>query len=490
MADLYLEKVNETYFRVHCEEDIAHELNETLTFFVKNYKYHPKVRAKKWDGKIRLYSLATRLIYCGLLNELIKFCLERDYTIKADRKITDFEFSEIEANDFISSLNIPDRFEKRDYQVKCFIDSVRKRRQTNLLATSAGKSIIIYWLTRFYDTKTLIIVPTINLVEQMSKDFFSYGFKGDIHKITAGIEKETNKNITISTWQSLQHQPKSFFKQFKLVICDEVHLATANSIKSIMENLISGKYRFGFTGTTDDLPVHEMVLNGLFGPLKRYIKASELIEQGYASTFEIKSIVLKYNDTISKLMYENAEINKKKPAQVYQEEIDFIVRYNKRNEFIKNLTLSLQGNTLLLFQFVAKHGEVLYKLIKDQAKNRNVYYIAGLTEKDIREDIRQLVEKETNAIIVASVGTSSTGISIVNLHNIIFSSPTKSKIRTLQSIGRMLRKGGSKISATLYDIADDMTWEDRENYSYKHFRQRLFIYKNESFPIKVYNVEL
>ena len=218
---------------------------------------------------------------------------------------------------------------------------------------------------------------------------------------------------------------------------------------------------------------------GLFGVVRKVITTSELMEQNYVSSFLIKAIVLKYPDDVKKQI---AKFN-------YQQEIDYLVRNEARNNFIKNLALSLKGNTLILFQFVEKHGDVLEKLIRGST-NQPVYYVYGGVDKDERESIRRIVEEQENAIIIASSGTFSTGINIRNLHNIIFSSPSKSKIRNLQSIGRGLRKSDSKDNATLYDIADDMTWKNRKNFTINHFIERMKIYNEEKFEYKIYPVNL
>jgi superfamily II DNA or RNA helicase len=174
----------------------------------------------------------------------------------------------------------------------------------------------------------------------------------------------------------------------------------------------------------------------------------------------------------------------------YQTEIDYIVSSNVRNKFIRNLTLSLEGNTLVLFQFVEKHGQDLYAEIRDNAKNKPVFFIHGNTDTEFREQVRAITEKETNATIVASFGTFSTGVNIKNLHNVIFASPSKSKIRNLQSIGRVLRLGDNKDSATLFDIADDLRIGKSVNFTLNHFIERVKIYDDEKFPYKFYNIEL
>ena len=174
----------------------------------------------------------------------------------------------------------------------------------------------------------------------------------------------------------------------------------------------------------------------------------------------------------------------------YQEEMDFLVTNTKRNKFIRNLVAGLQGNTLCLFQYVEKHGQTLKEMIEEKADDKKIFYVHGGVEAEEREKIRFITEKSDNAIIVASFGTFSTGINIRNLHNIVFASPSKSRIRNLQSIGRGLRLKDNKSEATLYDISDDLTHNGKENYTLAHFRERINIYNEEDFNYEIHNVDL
>ena len=171
--------------------------------------------------------------------------------------------------------------------------------------------------------------------------------------------------------------------------------------------------------------------------------------------------------------------------------MDYIVSCEQRNKFIRNLILSLKGNTLLLFQYIEKHGRILYNdMQKEIQEGRPVYFVHGGVEGEDRENIRRLVEMDQNAVIIASYGTFSTCINIRNLHNIIFASPSKSRIRNLQSIGRGLRLGENKEECTLFDIADDMSMNSKKNHTLMHFIERMKIYNEEKFENKIYTVKL
>jgi superfamily II DNA or RNA helicase len=481
LDSLEISRHDEVYIKVRCEPGVAQELSEYFTFFVPGYKFMPAYKNKFWDGKIRLFNPLTCLIYAGLIPYIEKFAKERNYLLDYVDDFSCEEFSLKEAKDFVTKIK--PTMEPRDYQLDAFVYAVRNRRALLLSPTASGKSFIIYLLTRYYNARTLIIVPTTSLVSQLASDFADYGFESDryVHRIFAGQDKQTDKPITISTWQSIYKLDKKYFEQFDVVIGDEAHLFKSASLASIMSKLYRCRYRFGFTGTLDGTQTHRLVLEGLFGVVKKVITTSELIEQKHLADFNIKAIVLKYPDEIKKMLKDAS----------YQDEIDFIVRNDSRNKFIKNLALSLDnGNTLLLFQYVEKHGKVLYDMIKNDAGDRKIFFVSGEVDGEEREQIRKIVETEQNAIIVASYGTFSTGVNIRNLHNIIFSSPSKSRIRNLQSIGRGLRKSETKTSSTLYDIADDLTWKSKKNHTLLHFIERINIYNEEKFVYKIYTVGL
>lgn len=284
----------------------------------------------------------------------------------------------------------------------------------------------------------------------------------------------------ISTWQSIYKNPKEYFEQFDFVFGDECHQFKAKSLTTIMSQITDSKYRIGLTGTLDGTQTHKLVLEGLFGPVYKSVTTKQLIDDKHLSDFSIKCLVLKYPEEICKLA----------KKWKYTDEINYLVGNRARNTFIKNLCLSLKGNSLVLFNYVDKHGKILFDMIDKEKGKRKVFFVFGGTDVDVRESIRAITEKENDAIIVASYGTFSTGINIRNLHNVIFASPSKSRVRNLQSIGRGLRKGDNKTEAVLYDISDDFRDGKFVNFTLKHFIERIKIYDEEKFKYKMYNVEL
>jgi len=484
VSDLILHKKDEAFIQFECDRNVAQELSDFFCFFVPGFQFTPAYKSRVWDGRIRLADLRNFTIYHGLVPYIETFCKERNYTLEIDSDVNSTEnYSVVEAEQFISTLKIP--LEVRDYQLKSFVHAVRNKRILLLSPTASGKSLIIYLILRHLqleNKKGLLIVPTTSLVEQMYKDFADYGYDSDqyCHRQYSGKEKHTNKFITITTWQSIYKNDKEYFEQFDFVFGDEAHQFKAKSLTTILTGCSNAKYRIGTTGTLDGTQTHKLVLEGLFGPVYKATSTVELMEKGQLAPFKIKCLILKYDEPICKQARD----------WDYQSEIDYIVKSKPRNDFIKNLVLSLKGNTLVLFQFVEKHGKELHAIIKEHAKNRHVFFVFGGTDVEIRESVRAITEKEKDAIIVASYGTFSTGINIRNLHNIVFASPSKSRIRNLQSIGRGLRLGDNKEEATLFDISDDFRIGKYTNYSLHHFVERVKIYDDEKFNYKFYNINL
>ena len=481
---MIIEKVDDVHVKVHCESDIAQELSAYFTFNVPGAKFSPAFRNRVWDGKIRLFSAATHYIYGGLVPYIQQFANERDYDVEfSDNSFADTNFSLEEAGQFVSRLNLPEDRQPRDYQLDAFVHAVRKRRALLLSPTASGKSLIIYLLSRFFRSnpdKILIVVPTTSLVHQMASDFISYGCNEQyIHKIFSGQEKLTDAPFVITTWQSVYKLPKTWYAQFHCVIGDEAHLFKANSLKTMMTKLVNCPYRFGFTGTLDGTQTHKLVLEGMFGQVKKVTTTVELMDQNHITRLKIKAITLSYSDDLRKT-YKGID---------YQSEIDFIVTHPPRNKFITNLVLSQKQNTLVLFK-LKTHGKSLFDQITSRCSDRKTFYVDGDIDGLVREDIRKAVEEEQNAIIIASLGTFSTGVNIRNLHNVIFTSPSKSRIKTLQSIGRSLRLNTNKEFATLYDIADDLSWKSKKNHTILHFIERVKMYDDEKFDYKIYNVNL
>jgi superfamily II DNA or RNA helicase len=486
MSHLVISKKNEVYLHVDAEVYVYYELADQFTFEVPGAKFSPAYKNKYWDGKIRLFNTQKGEIYIGLLDRIVQFCKDHGYTYEfIESKYYGLPF---EVNEMISKEGVKDymtaisKYKPRDYQIEGVYDALRHNRRLLLSPTASGKSLMIYSIVRYFVEQrknTLIVVPTTSLVEQMYKDFSDYGWDvgSYCHKIYAGKERETESQVIITTWQSIYKLPRKYFERFNVVVGDEAHQFKSKSLVSIMTKLGDAKYRFGFTGTLDGSETHKWVLEGLFGPSYKIIKTDELMKQGHLATLDINVLLLKHPPT---------------KFNTFEEEIQYIINHSRRNKFIRNLALDLKGNTLILFARVEGHGEPLYELINNNnvIENRRVFFIHGGVDTEDREKVREITETENNAIIVASYGTFSTGINIKNLHNVIFASPSKSRIRNLQSIGRVLRKGDQKTRATLYDIADDISYKSHRNYTLNHLIERIKVYNEEKFNYDIVNIPL
>ena len=484
-ANVFISKANEVFLKIDSEPHIEYELRDHFTFEVEGAKFMPQYRNRNWNGEIHLFDMRSKRIYIGLLDRIISFCQRHDYTYK----FVDNEYygAPFEINEGISYEGVKDYMNSicshspRKYQVEGVYDALRHNRKLLISPTASGKSLMIYSLVRYYvdkGQKILLVVPTTSLVEQMYKDFEDYGWDADsyCHRIYAGKDKTNEHPVTITTWQSVYKLERSFFEDYNVVIGDEAHLFKSKSLVSIMTKLHHAKYRFGFTGTLDGTQTHKWVLEGLFGPSYKVTKTDELMKQGHLSKLDIQCLVLKHPP---------------QKFEVYNDEIEYLISHEQRNKFITNLTLDLKGNTLVLYSRVEAHGAVLYEKINNSKRiDRKVFFVHGGVNAEERELIREITERENNAIIVASYGTFSTGINIKNLHNVIFASPSKSRIRNLQSIGRVLRKGNNKVKATLYDISDDCTHNSKKNYTLNHFIERIKIYNEENFNYEIITVQL
>jgi superfamily II DNA or RNA helicase len=484
-TNLVISKSNEVFLKIKTEPHIEYELRDHFKFEVPGAKFMPQYRGRNWNGEIHLYDMRSKQIYVGLLDKIVNFCEQYGYSYKfEDNK---FYGQPFEVNDMISYEGVKDYMQSicthspRDYQIEGVFDALKHNRKLLISPTASGKSLMIYSIVRYYESKgqkILLVVPTTSLVEQMYKDFEDYGWDAAsyCHKIYSGKEKTNEFPVTITTWQSVYKLDRSFFEDYGVIIGDEAHLFKSKSLIEIMTKLHHAKYRFGFTGTLDGTQTHKWVLEGLFGPSYKVTRTDELMKQGHLSQLDIQCLVLKHPP---------------QKFETYEDEIQYLISHEQRNKFITNLTLDLKGNTLLLFSRVEAHGAILFDQINTNKQDeRKVFFIHGGVDTEERELTREITEKENDAIIVASYGTFSTGINIQNLHNVIFASPSKSRIRNLQSIGRVLRKGKNKTKAVLYDISDDCTYNSRKNYTLNHFIERIKIYNEEKFNYEIITIQL
>lgn len=499
MDVIKIKKKNEAFLEIITEPSIEHELAEHFCFFVPGYKFMPAYKNRMWDGKIRLYDLRKKTLYTGLFQYIKEFADARQYDIELDNGTYGMPGAKniIDIPALLNELTLTaggNKITPRDYQLEALEHALSNSQSLLLSPTASGKSLIIYMAIRFFleasDQSILLIVPTTSLVEQMYSDFADYSqfdewnVEENCHKIYAGREKYNIPNrVVITTWQSIYKEKSEWFQPFGMVVGDEAHSFKAKSLTAILEKCTECKFRMGTTGTLDGTQTHQLVLEGLFGPVHKVTTTKKLMDSNDLAQLDINILLLKYADEFCKVKRD------------YQAEMDFIVKYEPRNNFISNLAMDSVGNTLILFQYVDKHGKPLHNMLTDKFKkmdiiDRRLFYVSGETDVDTREEIRAITENESDAIIVASMGTFSTGINIKRLHNIIFASPSKSQIRVLQSIGRGLRKSSDGINTKVYDIADDLHWKSRKNYTLVHAAERIKIYSKEKFDYKLYDINI
>lgn len=494
MSTVTIEKLDEVHMRVFSDASVEQELADFFTYEYPGARFTPQFKARLWDGKVRLYDQIRKSLYIGLLNYVKEFCDRNGHTIeyKSEFNTTNGITHEL-VEEFAQWLNPHGRgkpIEIRDYQVEAVKTALDQERTLLLSPTASGKSFIIYTTMRWHldqGRKCIIIVPTTSLVEQLYADFEDYSSangwstSGNCQKLYSGFTKDFTRNVLITTWQSVYLQPKQWFRQFDVIFGDEAHQFKAKSLIGVMEKMDNIRYRVGTTGTLDNKKIHRLVLEGVFGPVHRVTTTKQLMETQKLAQLNITCVVLKYSE----------EIRKARKNNTYQDEMDWLVSHYPRNKFIRNLAVKSKGNTLVLFQYVEKHGKVLYDMIKEKVhEDRKVFFVYGGTDVSDRESIRHITEGEDDAIIIASYGTFSTGINIPSIENVVFASPSKSKIRNLQSIGRGLRLKDGKTACNLYDLADDLHWKSWKNHTLNHAAERYKTYAEEQFDLKLVEVNL
>jgi superfamily II DNA or RNA helicase len=485
---------NHVHFKVDADPGVMLELRDLFTFDVPGARFMPAFRNKMWDGKIRLLNPLDKKLYVGLKARLMEYADAMGYSVNDTLgppgcpQYTPDTFTK-----FITTLPLSDAkgpIQPRTYQVQAVEHAISVGRGLIISPTASGKSLMLYLMMRWHlnqGRRQILIVPTQSLVEQMYSDFAEYSLEDpsfdveqSCQRIYDAYEKVVTKDVVITTWQSIFKAPKEFFSPFSVLYGDEAHGFKATALTGILEKTGNIPYKIGTTGTLDGTKTHEFVLEGLFGAQYKATSTKTLMEAEQISTLSIQCIVLSHPEATRKRL-KNC---------LYEDEIQFLCADETRNRLIRNLAIRSTGNTLILFQRVEDHGQKLYDLIREKAGDRPVYFIHGKVPVKVREQVRQTVETQRNAIIVASYGVYSTGVNIKQLHNLIFASPSKSKIRNLQSIGRGLRRAEDKTQVTLYDIADDLSWKSKKNHTLNHFLTRLEIYGSEEFPYTLHKVSI
>lgn len=494
IVPVYLESGKQSYVHMRIlsdDEGVFREVLEHFTFEIENAQFHPLVKAKRWDGKIRLMK-PNGILYRGLKEEIIHLCKERDINIidglKDPKIIPDTE----RVKDILSELKKSFPHELYPHQLQAWYQAITKKRYTLISPTSSGKSLIIYLIYKYFNQRTLLIVPKINLVSQMKGDFLSYGCKeSEIQILMGGESKELRPEtkILISTWQSLATLSKEFLQNFTVLMCDEVHHASAKTLTKLAESMPNADIRIGTTGSLDSIKSNQMTIQGLFGPIRQFIKTRELMDKGMVSDLIVHMVFLDYTQDERKRLMNDCKQLRTLPdyrkGDTYRYEMEWLIEHQARRNLIQDFVMNLKGNTMVLFHRVEKDGLRMFEEVRAKFPDRRVFLVYGATSVDAREEIRSILEKETGAVVIASTKVFSEGVSIKNLHNAIVIAPTKSIITVLQSIGRILRLNKGKINAHWFDIVDDLRVGKHKNYAFRHAEERYKIYKSEQHVIKV-----
>lgn len=456
---------------IDCEDrEILLKLKDHFSEYSPGYIFSPKYKVGHWDGKIYLFSIYDKILPYGLLTEFLAFY--KKYYSKTqliiDEDVKDFLKQDCYFDNI--ALEKCEPWDYRPYQETCIRKSLKYKKCIIRAATSAGKSYIIAGIIKnlLYHKKisnAMIIVPTTSLVEQFYKDILDYGFfKEDLGRVYAKY-KEWDKKIVISTWQSLSNNI-SKVEPFDCIIIDEVHGARATIIRDILKSS-SAEYRIGCTGTMPESRLETMNVKSYLGPIVVEVSASELADLGYIADSKIIMYHIKYNTKFS---------------SDYNEAKDEIFKNSFRLNTICNIINSIKKTALLLVGKVETEGEFLKNFLLDRniCKEDNIVFISGSMDTSDREIWRQklIQNPDEKYIVIATYGTFSTGINIPNLGHLIFVAPYKSKIRILQSIGRVLRKHISKNGAIIYDLVDH-----NNKWFSKYGDIRLRFYDKEKFEV-------
>lgn len=544
--DITIDYVDEIRCKITTKREILYSLRNNFSFYADGYRFNSKYRTGVWDGKINLIDIKG-VFPSGLLKRVLRHCREQELTIKVNEiwRYKDNEVTDEQLNLLASYC----RFEPYDYQVTATKKVLAKRKMLLKSPTSSGKSLMIYMLYRWCvdnGLPLLITVPSTSLAEQLISDFRDY--VSDDHDVDqyvdtlySGKDKNTEKLVIISTWQTCSKMPDQWVKKFRFYICDEAHGASSAELTNIINKMSDCEYRVGYTGTLNGAEMHEIEMNARFGDIYQTITTRELIDRGIVTDILINAINLTYSEDVLKNMWAYS-------GGDYQKEIDFIVDLDVRNKYIVEKSLNLDGNTLMLFNFIDRHGSLLLDMLNQQALKykKTVLYVSGKIKTDKREVIRRQMDSDLplycdiytssggritihheqaekidinsyigktldsnvfdsdhyidgdingvvtdikmvdgSYILLATYGTLSTGINIKNLHHLIFCHAYKGKIRILQSIGRILRKSKVKNKVYLHDLIDDFRKGRKINHTYKHGAIRLELYDEEEFEYEI-----
>jgi len=499
---IYVSPFNEAFIRVRGTEAVEMHLSDHLKFRSPTARWSKKVKMRLQTGDVYLYNRKDHLVLKGLYNRILLFARVNNYKIKStltDEATVPMERAESYASKVLVNIKDKGAVHLDKYQQDAVAKAIHYERLLLLSPTSSGKSAMMYAMVRWYlsyKKRIVIIVPSTWLVDQMYQDFVQYAKDIDpkfdpektFHRLYSGQPRKFSQPCLITTWQTLSLLETKFFNGFDVIIGDEAHGFNAKVLSLMMKTNVRSKVRIGMTGTIDDLKVHLYNLEGYFGPTYQVSTTKTLMDEGRVSQLSIEFICLNYKN-FDQLLESKGYASKHRLE--YTEEVDLIQNVQKRTDFIAQLGAKvIKGTTLILFQNIA-HGKAIVESLKAMnLDDIDVHYIDGQVEVDGRQEIKSIVESSKRHVIVASYGVLRQGVSIPSIDAIIFAHPTKSKIRSLQSIGRGLRLKDGKSSCTLYDIVDIFSSAGRASYCSVHGRERASFYQAEQFDMNIRRLNL
>lgn len=494
-------------------EDVEKKQIEiSLTQKIHNHFFHPLVKKKIWDGSICFVDKKGPFwrIPIGLWKEVMdigsKYGMEihiegLERIIKSDITLEDFTKW---VNDFFEGGigGDPNKM-PRDYQIETAWKIIRYRYSVSEVATSSGKTLISFIIFSYLKTmglvrKVLMIVPNTNLVFQGNDDFEEYGIDKlpgvKIQQIGGGSKLKDGCDIIIGTFQSLVKREKEFFDEVDVVFVDECHHTNSNSIKKIVANCMTSKWRFGLTGTlTKKGTADYLTIQQFLGPLVMEIPPSFLFDNNYATPVSIKVVCMDWLENSYKEKLSDLKLNDNniEGNEIYNLERKLVIESKKRLKYVVDFINKTSKNSLVLFQSVKEeYGKQIFNLLREINPTREVFYVDGDTSDNLREEYKRRMSVGENKVLIATYGTFSTGISINNLHNIFLVESYKSEILIKQSLGRGMRKMEGKEKVVVIDFVDDFSIGRYKGYLAKHSAERIEIYRREGFEYKIYNIKL
>lgn len=491
---VHVKKLDEVYVLVSGKHKTLQIIQDHFSYYVDNYTHMPSFRMGRWDGKTRFLRFVNEyqndgIFPIGLLAEFELFCNSSNIKIVFDNTVFEEDTDLGDFDAFLTSLNLP--YVPRDYQLEYVKQAIKKKKLVIVSPTGSGKSLILYiyimWLMQHFSktNKLLLIVPTIDLVHQMDRDFKSYGHSGeDISLIHGGQEKKFDR-LTISTWQSIYKLDPKTFEQFRCIMIDEVHKAQAANITSICHHSSKAEFRLGTTGTVyDELNKRQQIVANI-GPIFQVVSTTQLQAEDFLAKHVIKTILLKWK------LPKGVKFN----IDSYASEYDLITLCDERKRLVLELAQMLDGRTKGTVLILARRVEYLKELseMAKQMKFKNkIYLVTGRDTKALDRKNALVETKLEGGIIFATSDLLSTGVNIPNIDAIVMATPMKSKITLLQSFGRGMRQTAGKTHLEVYDIIDSLPMADsaKKNYTSKHRNAKRETYQNEDFINQEYHLKL